>query len=72
MKWSKTSWRSKMSMKFKPGMLRIAPFSMFYVGNTHGGPLPLPAMVSCTFKVWYYASRILLRFWVRKKALLRA
>ena len=71
-KWSKTSFWSKMSMKLKSGMLRIPPFSMFYVGNTHGGPLPLPAVFSCTFEARYYALGILLGFCVRKKALLRA
>ena len=49
-KWSKTSFLSKMSMKFKSGMLRIPPCSMFHVGNTHNGPLPLPAVFSCTFE----------------------
>ena len=49
-KWSKTSFCSKMSMKFKSGMLRIPPCSMFPVGNTHSGPLPLPAAFSCTFE----------------------
>ena len=40
----------KMSMKCKSGMLRIPPGSMFYVGNTLSGPLPLPTMFSCTFE----------------------
>ena len=42
------------------------------VGNTRGGPLPLPAMFSCAFEAWHYASGNLLCFCVRKKALLRA
>ena len=49
-KWSKAPFSSKMSMKFKYGMLRIPPCSMSYVGNTQSGPLPLPAVFSSTFK----------------------
>ena len=71
-KWSKTSFWSKMSMKFKSSMLRVPPYSMFYVGHTYGGPLPLPVVFSCTFEARYYASGILLGFCVRKKALWRA
>ena len=71
-KWLKTSLWSKMSMKFKSGMLKIPPFSMCYVGNTHGGPLPVPAVFSCTFEARYYASGILLGFCMLKEALLRA
>ena len=62
----------KMSMKFKSGMPKIPPWLGFYIGNTRGGPLPLPAVFSCAFQAWYYALGILLRFCVRKKALLRA
>ena len=71
-KWWKTSFWSKMSMKFKCGMLKIPPMLGFYVGNTRGGPLPLPAVFSCAFEAWHYASGILLRLCVRKGALLRA
>ena len=71
-KWWKTSFWLKLSMKFKSGMLKIPPWLGFYVGNTPGGPLPLPALLSCAFEAWYYASRILLPFCVRKRALLRA
>ena len=71
-KWSKTSFWSKMSMKFKSGMLKIPPWFGFYVGNPRGGPLPLHAVFSCTFEARYYASGILLGFCVRKKALLPA
>ena len=41
-------------------MLRIPPYSMFHVRNTHGGSLPLRAVFSCTFEARYCASRILL------------
>ena len=63
---------SKMSMKFKSGMLKIPPWLGFFIGNTRGGPLPLPAVFSCAFEAGCYASAILLRFCVRKRAILRA
>ena len=44
----------------------------FLIRNPHGGPLPLPAVFSCAFQASYYASGILLRFCVCKRALLRA
>ena len=73
-KWWKTSIWSKRSMKFKSGMLKLPPMLGFYVGDISGGlnPLPLPAVSSCAFAAWYYASGILLHFCVHKKALLRA
>ena len=49
-KWWKTSFWSKMTMKFKSGMLKIPAWLGFYVGNTRGGPLPLPAVFSCAFE----------------------
>ena len=59
-----------MSMKFKSGMLKIPPWLGFYVGNTRGGPLPLPAVFPCTCEAWYYASSILLGFACLKRPFL--
>ena len=53
-------------------MLKLPPWFGYFIGNTRGGPLPLPAVFSCVFKASYYASAILPRFYVRKRALLRA
>ena len=69
-KWWKTSFWSEMSMKLKSGMLKIPPRLGLYVGNTPGGPLPLPAMFSCAFEASYYASCIFLRFCERKLSFL--
>ena len=35
-----------MSMKFRSGIGKIPQYSMFHVGKSHGGPLPLPAVLS--------------------------